>query len=96
VSAPITERVARLCSTLEQATGGRCLAGEECSSCRAIAEAMAEERRELVMALCDIEALASGWDEDGALGPRAPLSWESVARMAMDFARAAFAKAEGR
>jgi len=51
---------------------------------------------ELVEAHRWITDLASGWDEDGALGPKAPLSWETVARMAMDYARAAIAKAEGR
>lgn len=37
----------------------------------------------------EIVALACGWDEHGAIGPREPLSWESVARMAMDYAQAA-------
>ena len=37
----------------------------------------------------NIVALASGWDKHGALGPRPPLSWETVARMAMDYARVA-------
>lgn len=37
----------------------------------------------------DIVALSAGWDEDGSLGPQSPLSWESVGRMAMDYARAA-------
>ena len=36
-----------------------------------------------------IVELSAGWDEDRSTGPRAPLSWESVARMAMDYARAA-------
>lgn len=36
-----------------------------------------------------IVALSSGWDEHGSLGPRPPLSWETVGRMAMDYARAA-------
>ena len=36
-----------------------------------------------------IEALASGWDADGAIGPKPPYEWETVARMAMDYARAA-------
>lgn len=36
----------------------------------------------------EIVALASGWDEDGAIGPREPLSWESVGRLALDYARA--------
>jgi hypothetical protein len=39
--------------------------------------------------LREIDALASGWDEGGAIGPREGLSWESVARLAMDYARAA-------
>jgi hypothetical protein len=43
-----------------------------------------------------IVALAEGWDADGATGPKSPLSWESVARMAMDFSQAAIATAEGR
>ena len=43
-----------------------------------------------------IIALASGWDENGAIGPKEPLSWESVARLAMDIAQAAKAQAEGR
>ena len=42
-----------------------------------------------------IASLASGWDEEGALGPREPLSWETVGRMAMDYARAAIAQARG-
>ena len=33
--------------------------------------------------LKEIEALSAGWDEDGSTGPRIPLSWESVGRMAM-------------
>jgi hypothetical protein len=68
-----------------------------------IAKAEAEANARLIAAAPDmlkahewIAALASGWDEDGALGPKEPLSWESVARMAMDYARAAIAKAEGR
>jgi hypothetical protein len=37
--------------------------------------------------LKQIEALSAGWDEHGSTGPREPLSWESVARCAMDIAR---------
>jgi hypothetical protein len=33
--------------------------------------------------------LSEGYDEDGSLGPKAPYSWESSARLAMDYARAA-------
>jgi hypothetical protein len=50
---------------------------------------------ELLEAHRQIVALISGWDEDGALGPIRPLSWESVGRIAADLARAAIAKAEG-
>ena len=46
------------------------------------------ERLALRAACQNIVALASGWDELGALGPVSPLSWETVARMAMDYARA--------
>lgn len=49
--------------------------------------AMLEARRNII-------ALASGWDEHGAIGPREPLSWETVARMALDYARAAIDAAE--
>lgn len=50
---------------------------------------------DLLAALKAISDLASGWDADGALGQRAPLSWESVARMSMDIARGVIAKVEG-
>ena len=36
-----------------------------------------------------IAALSAGWDEDGSIGPVDPLSWESVGRLALDYARAA-------
>jgi len=42
------------------------------------------EMEEMLKAIVDLSA---GWDEDGSLGPRAPLSWESVGRVAMDYAR---------
>jgi hypothetical protein len=49
-----------------------------------------------LLEVCDyITALSAGWDEDGSLGPREPLSWETVARMAMDVARYAALKARG-
>jgi hypothetical protein len=51
---------------------------------------------EMYAACVRIRNLASGYDADGALGPVEPLSWESVARIAMDLAVAALAKAEGR
>lgn len=35
-----------------------------------------------------IADLSNGWDEDGSTGPRSPLSWETVARIALDIARA--------
>lgn len=41
-----------------------------------------------------IVTLASGYDESGAIGPREPLRWETVARMAMDYARSAVAEVE--
>jgi hypothetical protein len=41
----------------------------------------------------EIAALASGYDEEGALGPRDPLTWETIARMALDYARAAIKQA---
>ena len=37
----------------------------------------------------EIVALSAGWDEAGSTGPKEPLSWETVGRMAMDYARAA-------
>lgn len=37
----------------------------------------------------EIVGLASGWDEHGALEPKAPFCWETVGRMAMDYANAA-------
>lgn len=36
-----------------------------------------------------IAALSAGWDEDGSIGPVDPLSWESVGRLSMDYARSA-------
>jgi len=35
-------------------------------------------------------------DEDGVIAPAEPYSWETVARCALDYARAAIAKAEGK
>ena len=51
----------------------------------AASEAAAGEMRAALMAIFD---LAAGWDEHGASGPREPLTWESVARMALDYASA--------
>ena len=53
------------------------------------AEAAERANAGLIERLNWIVNLASGWDEDGALGPKEPYSWETVARMAMDLARAA-------
>lgn len=41
------------------------------------------------MYLTKIVNLAAGWDEDGATGPKEPFCWETVARVAMDYARTA-------
>ena len=49
-------------------------------------------RRTVKAVLHDIVDLSAGWDQDGSTGPRPPLSWETVARMAMDYARAGLAK----
>lgn len=38
-----------------------------------------------------IVALSAGWDVDGSTGPKHPLSWESAARCAMDYAKYAIA-----
>lgn len=38
----------------------------------------------------EIAALAT-YDEDGAIAPIKPLSWETIARMALDYSRAAIA-----
>ena len=46
-----------------------------------------EELARLREALASIFGLSVGWDADGSLGPKPPLSWESVARIAMDVAR---------
>ena len=35
----------------------------------------------------EIAALAEGYDEEGATGPRRPLTWETIARMALDYSR---------
>lgn len=50
------------------------------------------ELRDTREACNDIVALAAGWDEDGATGPKEPYSWESIARMAMDYAHYAITK----
>jgi len=45
------------------------------------------EREALKDILRDIVSLSAGWDANGSTGPRPPLSWEDVARFAMDMAR---------
>jgi hypothetical protein len=52
-------------------------------------DTLSRQRDRLVKALGRIHALSAGWDDDGSLGPKSPLSWESVGRMALDYARAA-------
>jgi hypothetical protein len=37
----------------------------------------------------EIVGLASGWDEHGAISPKKPYCWETVGRVAMDYANAA-------
>jgi CTP:molybdopterin cytidylyltransferase MocA len=57
----------------------------------------AETARELLEACESIVGLSAGWNESGSTGPGYPLlSWESVARIAMDIARAAIAKVEAK
>ena len=55
--------------------------------------ALAKAAPDMLAAHREIVSLAEGWDEDGATGPKPPLSWESIARMAMDYAQDAIAKA---
>ncbi|HEX8030309.1 MAG TPA: hypothetical protein VF491_17665 [Vicinamibacterales bacterium] len=45
------------------------------------------ERKDQILG--EIVGLSFGFDEDGSLGPRPPLSWETVARVALDLARGA-------
>ena len=42
----------------------------------------------------EIVGLASGWDEHGAIGPKEPFCWETVGRVAMDYANAALKDAD--
>lgn len=51
--------------------------------------ALAMRIAELEARHAEIIALSAGWDEHGSIGPRGPLSWESVGRLAMDISRAA-------
>ena len=37
----------------------------------------------------EIVNLSAGWDEDGSLGPKEPYTWETVGRLALDYAKAA-------
>lgn len=50
---------------------------------------LADEIEKLKKWHMEIVLLSAGWDEDGSTGPKDPLSWETVGRMAMDYARAA-------
>lgn len=50
---------------------------------------LADEIEKLKKWHMEIVLLSAGWGEDGSTGPKDPLSWETVGRMAMDYARAA-------
>lgn len=45
--------------------------------------------------LTEIVALSAGWDDDGSTGPKEPFCWETIARVAMDYARAALKEIDG-
>ena len=49
---------------------------------------------DLLEACRRIVDLSAGWNKNGSTGPRHPLSWESVGRVAMDYARYALSKIE--
>jgi hypothetical protein len=49
---------------------------------------------DLLEACQRIVDLSAGWNKNGSTGPRHPLSWESVGRVAMDYARYALSKIE--
>jgi hypothetical protein len=51
-----------------------------------------EEREEIVKSFRLILETVHAWDDDGAIGPKPPLSYETAARMAWDYARAALVK----
>jgi len=57
-------------------------------------EALETSNKELLKWHQATANLSAGWDEHGSLGPKEPYSWESIARMAMDYARAAIFKAK--
>lgn len=50
----------------------------------------------MVEAFKFIADLSAGWDADGSLGPKPPLSWETVARISLDVARSMVAQSEGK
>lgn len=49
---------------------------------------------EMYEALKAIERLSAGWDDLGSTGPRHPLSWETVGRLALDIARSLLSRIE--
>ena len=61
----------------------------EIDELRAALKAQPVQPAPLTYALQAILDLSAGWDEHGSTGPKVPWSWESVGRMAMDYARAA-------
>jgi hypothetical protein len=59
-------------------------------------DALLRERADLLQTLRYIVQLSAGWDADGSVGPRPPLSWETVARMSMDIARGTLQEVEAK
>lgn len=47
----------------------------------------ADEIERLTNTLTEIVNLSAGWDDEGSTGPKEPFSWETVARVALDYAR---------
>lgn len=64
---------------------------DECWRWRERLLAAEERERQLRERLQWILDMSAGWDSLGSTGPRKPLSWESVGRMSLDYARAALA-----
>lgn len=48
-----------------------------------------EEIEEMRNVFDKIIALSAGWDDEGSTGPKEPFCWETIARVAMDYARSA-------
>ena len=42
--------------------------------------------------LTEIMNLSAGWDNEGSIGPKEPFTWETVARIAIDYAKSAINK----